>query len=142
MMKPILTVAALCLSAWSASAEAFTEDTAKVGLLPGWRTGDGVHMAALSVRLAPGWKTYWRAPGEAGIPPSFDFAGSQNVQGVVFHWPTPEVFSTNGMTSVGYSDQLVLPIEVRPRDAGAPALLRAEVDMACATTSACRCRSR
>lgn len=127
MIKPFITTL-FCLAALPAAAGGVPEDIARVDLIPGWRTSKGTHMAALRVRLAPGWKTYWRAPGDTGIPPRFDFAGSDNVAGVAFHWPTPEVFHSNGMTSVGYADQLILPIEVRPQAAG-DATLRAEVDL-------------
>jgi DsbC/DsbD-like thiol-disulfide interchange protein len=90
---------------------------------------NGHHMAAISLTLAPQWKTYWRAPGEAGIPPLFDWSGSQNVKSVTIHWPSPQVFHTNGMQTVGYHDALVLPVEVTPRDPSAPILLRAQMDL-------------
>ncbi|MGL5011824.1 MAG: protein-disulfide reductase DsbD domain-containing protein [Paracoccaceae bacterium] len=98
-------------------------------LLPGWATDGGTHFAGLSVTLAPGWKTYWRSPGEAGIPPAFDWTGSENVASVRYHWPVPEVFHTSGMLSIGYHDGLLLPIEVTPVDAGEPIALRARVDI-------------
>lgn len=95
----------------------------------GWRTDQGTHMAALHLDLAPDWKTYWRAPGDAGIPPHFIWTGSENVQSVRFHWPTPSVFDQNGMRSIGYHDRLVLPMEVTPQDASRPILLRGQVDL-------------
>lgn len=67
--------------------------------------------------------------GDAGIPPRFDFAGSENVGSVAFHWPAPEVFRSNGMASVGYDGQLVLPMEISPRDDGQPATVQATVDL-------------
>ena len=94
------------------------EDMVSVEVLPGWRTPDGTHMAGLRFTLAPGWKTYWRAPGDAGIPPLFGWAGSQNVAGAEFHWPAPEVFHINGMMSIGYSGQVVIPVEFTPEGAG------------------------
>lgn len=96
---------------------------------PGWRTDAGSRMVALHLRLAPGWKTYWRAPGEAGIPPVFDWTGSDNVRAVQFHWPQPTVFQLNGLSTIGYHGELVLPIEITPRDADAPIRLRATVDL-------------
>ena len=129
MIRTALT-AGLCLALGApALAQPGLDDIAQVDVLPGWRTANGTHMAALRVRLAPGWKTYWRAPGEAGIPPRFDFAGSENVESVAFHWPVPEVFRVGDMTSVGYTGELILPMEVRPRDGAAAAILRAEVDL-------------
>ena len=103
-------------------------DLVSASLLPGWQTEAGTHMAALRLDLAPGWKTYWRAPGEAGIPPEFDWSGSENVRGVTLHWPRPVVFHTNGMQSVGYHDQLVLPIEITKTAEGKPVSIALTVD--------------
>ncbi|MGH1367844.1 MAG: protein-disulfide reductase DsbD domain-containing protein [Maritimibacter sp.] len=87
---------------------------AEVSVINGWRAEDGSHMAAIHVRLAPEWKTYWRAPGDAGIPPSFDWSGSQNWGDVAFFWPAPEVFETNGMTTFGHGGELILPMKIAP----------------------------
>ena len=98
-------------------------------LLPGWQMENGHHMAGLRLQLAPDWKTYWRAPGEAGIPPLFNWSGSDNVKSIRIHWPSPQVFHTNGMQTIGYHDAVVLPLEVTPRDPSKPVRLRAEVDL-------------
>lgn len=105
------------------------DDLLQANLLPGWRTQGGNHMAGLALELATGWKTYWRRPGEAGIPPQFDWSGSQNVKSVIVHWPSPVVFHTNGMQTVGYKGGVVLPLEVEPVDPGQPIHLQARVDM-------------
>lgn len=73
---------------------------------------DGTHMAALSIALEPGWKTYWRAPGDVGIPPRFDWAGSRNIAAVSTDWPTPIVFFENKMRSIGYKDNVVVPLRL------------------------------
>jgi DsbC/DsbD-like thiol-disulfide interchange protein len=98
-------------------------------LLPGWQTESGSQMAGLQLVLSPGWKTYWRSPGEAGLPPLFDWSGSENVLSVRVHWPSPDVFSTNGMQSIGYHDAVTLPLEVTPRDPAKPVTLHARVDL-------------
>ena len=127
MIRSATVVAAL---AGPASAQGMTQsDVLEGNLLPGWQMTGGAHMAALDLRLAPQWKTYWRAPGDAGIPPSFDWSGSENVASVRFHWPAPDVFHTNGMQSVGYHDHLVLPFEVTARDPSRPVVLRAQVEL-------------
>jgi DsbC/DsbD-like thiol-disulfide interchange protein len=105
------------------------DDLLQASLLPGWQMDSGHHMAGLSLALAPGWKTYWRSPGEAGIPPVFDWSGSQNVKSVRIHWPSPVVFHTNGMQTVGYKGGVVLPLEVVPEVPGKPVHLQARVDM-------------
>jgi DsbC/DsbD-like thiol-disulfide interchange protein len=121
---------ALVSLAFAVPASAMTQDEVlQADLLPGWRMEGGHHMAGLSLALAPGWKTYWRSPGEAGIPPEFDWSGSQNVKSVRIHWPSPVVFHTNGMQTVGYKGGVVLPLEVVPEVPGQPVVLRARVDM-------------
>ena len=102
---------------------------ARVSLLPGWRMENGNHMAALRVVLADGWKTYWRAPGEGGIPPDFDWSGSVNLDGVTFHWPVPEVIGTGDLETIGYRNELILPIEITPEKAGQDVELSADLLM-------------
>ena len=96
-------------------------------LLPGG-DHDGHRWAALHLALAPGWKTYWRSPGDAGIPPSFDWSGSSNLAAVTPHWPVPQVFMLGGLRSIGYHDDLVLPLALTPADPSRPIRLEAEID--------------
>lgn len=110
-MKKI--AAALALITSNVSAQSF-DDVAQLDILSGWRTSDGKHIAALQITLAPGWKTYWRAPGDGGIPPQVDFSSSTNVQDARFIWPVPEVFDQAGMRSIGYHDRVVVPVELTP----------------------------
>ena len=100
-----------------------------VQVLPGWRMDNGQHMAGLRLQLADGWKTYWRAPGDAGIPPLFDWSASQNIAAVAPEWPTPRVFWLNGMRSIGYKRELVLPLAITPQRAGAEIRLRGHVQL-------------
>lgn len=129
MWKFAIALLALPVLPHPAPAQEMPADLLRASILPGWQTSKGTRMVALQVDLAQGWKTYWRSPGDAGIPPDFDWAGSSNVAAVRFHWPTPEVFHTNGMQTIGYHRQLVLPIEVTPADPAKPVGLRATVDM-------------
>ena len=115
-----LPLAALALAApLPAVATDMPDVLAHVEVLPGWRGDDGVHRAAFSIKLAPGWKTYWRTPGDAGIPPVFDWSSSQNLSGAGVSFPVPTVFYENGMRSIGYDDGMVLPIALRAEDANA-----------------------
>lgn len=115
---------ALCLALLASPALATTQDDVlSATLRPGWQMENGGRMAAVDLSLAPGWKTYWRSPGDAGIPPSFDWSGSTNVKSVRLHWPAPEVFDTNGMQSIGYHERLVLPVEITPEDPSRPVRL-------------------
>jgi DsbC/DsbD-like thiol-disulfide interchange protein len=111
MRKNMLISLALIALPVLASAQSF-DDLASIEVLPGWRAANDEHIAGLRITLEPGWKTYWRAPGDGGIPPEFSFAGSDNIASVTPHWPVPEVFRQNGLNSVGYSDTVVFPISV------------------------------
>ena len=81
----------------------------------------------LHFRLEPGWKIYWRSPGEAGYPPSVDWSGSENLAEVRLNWPVPHRFSLFGFETFGYYDEVVLPVDARPERPGEPVLLRAKV---------------
>jgi DsbC/DsbD-like thiol-disulfide interchange protein len=125
----MLKVAA-ALALIAAPALATTQDDVLSGQLrPGWQMENGGHMAAIELQLAPGWKTYWRSPGDAGIPPSFDWSGSENVESVRIHWPVPAVFHTNGMQTIGYHDRVILPVEITPTNPGQPIRLRLRMDL-------------
>lgn len=126
----LFALSALCLLPLGAVAAPINPDqVVQAAILTGWQTRSGSHMAALDLKLADHWKTYWRAPGDAGIPPSFDWTGSQNVARVAFHWPRPEVFHLNGMRTVGYLHHLVLPMEFTPKDPSQPMQIHARVDI-------------
>ena len=105
------------------------DDVVQIEVLPGWQTADGTQMAALRLTLAPGWKTYWRTPGEGGIPPAFGWAGSQNIGATRFHWPTPEVIDQGGLRSYGYYGSVVIPVEITPAVPGATTRMQGEVEL-------------
>ena len=127
----LLVPSALPLQAQTRAALLGNQQQGLVGaeLRPGWITENGTRMAALHLRLADGWKTYWRIPGEAGIVPRIDFSGSQNLAEARLHWPRPVVFHQAGLRSIGYQGELVLPIELTPRHAGRPIALQAEINI-------------
>lgn len=104
-------------------------DAVQTRVIPGWKRPDGTIMAGLELTLAPGWKTYWRAPGDAGVPPSFDWTASGNLSGVAIDWPTPHVFDQGGMRTIGYKNQVVLPIAIAPRKDGKPVRLNGTIDI-------------
>lgn len=104
-------------------------DIVQVEVLPGWRGADGTHMAALRVTMADGWKTYWRSPGEAGIPPRFDWRGSRNLLGAEMIWPTPRITVDHGMLTIGYSRELVLPMQLLPKRSGQDVRLKGLIEI-------------
>lgn len=81
----------------------------------------------LQFALAPGWKTYWRSPGDAGYPISIEWQGSRNLAEATLLWPAPTRFQLFGLETFGYADEVVLPILARPETPGQPMQLRARL---------------
>lgn len=130
MSRTALTALGLGLAlAAPVSAQAVLEDVVRAEVLPGWTTRSGTRMAGLRLSLAPGWKTYWRAPGDAGIPPMFSWSGSDNVKSVGTFWPTPSVFDTSGFRTIGYEGDVILPLEFHPREASTPMTIEGKIDL-------------
>ncbi|MBK4218022.1 hypothetical protein JJJ17_19000 [Paracoccus caeni] len=98
-------------------------------MLPGWTEPDGSRMAAIELELQPGWKTYWRSPGDSGLPPSFDWDASKNLADVTFHWPAPQAIRSGDSLTMGYHDRLVLPFTAHPVDPAQPVELSAKMDL-------------
>lgn len=93
--------------------------------------GGATRLAAIDITLDAGWKTYWRVPGDSGIPPQIDFSRSDNVASAEVLWPTPHVFSDGaGGQSIGYQASVAWPVRITPKDAHKPALLRADIHYA------------
>src|SRR5579863_220713 len=103
---------------------------AAVRLLAGSRSGP-VLLGGIAVQLDPGWKTYWRTSGDSGVPPRFDFSKSDNVEAVTILWPAPMKFDDGaGGFSMGYYNQVVLPLRIVPKNTDKPVTLRADINYA------------
>ncbi len=101
-----------------------------VRLLAGSRSG-AVLLGGIAFQLQPGWKTYWRTPGDSGVPPRFDFSKSENIEAVTVLWPAPTKFDDGaGGHSLGYHDQIVLPLRIVAKNADKPVTLRADINYA------------
>jgi DsbC/DsbD-like thiol-disulfide interchange protein len=101
-----------------------------VRLLAGSRSG-AVLMGGIAFQLQPGWKTYWRTPGDSGVPPRFDFSKSDNIEAVTVLWPAPIQFDDGaGGHSLGYKGQVVLPLRIVAKSADKPVTLRAAISYA------------
>lgn len=99
-----------------------------LSVMQGWTQEDGTVIAGVRLDLDDGWKTYWRAPGEGGIPPLFDLSRSSNLEGFAIEWPTPFVFDQGGLRSIGYKDFVVLPLVLTPADNGRAIKLRGNIE--------------
>ena len=106
------------------------DDHSAVRLLAGSRSG-AVLLGGIAFQLQSGWKTYWRTPGDSGVPPRFDFSKSDNVEAVTVLWPAPQKFEDGaGGTSLGYHDQVVLPLRIVAKNVDKPVTLRADINYA------------
>ena len=88
------------------------------------------YRAGIQIKLSPGWKTYWRYPGDTGVPPRFDFAGSRNLKAAEVLWPAPTRFADAGGFSVGYKEGVVFPLRITPTDPKQPVSIKLTLDYA------------
>lgn len=111
-------------SPWSAS------EHAKLRLIAGPTTSTGKQRVGVEIVMSPGYKTYWRSPGQFGVPPAFDWSGSTNIGGLDVRWPVPERFQDSAGYSIGYVGEVVIPISVQPVDPSRPVLVVLKLDYA------------
>ncbi len=119
-------------SARAADASAWVEDShSAFRLIAGankesatsWRAG-------IEIKMLQGWHTYWRYPGDSGVPPHFDFAGSDNLAVAKVFFPTPHLYQDEGGNTIGYKDAVTFPVQVTPRQPGKPVKLHVKLDYA------------
>ncbi len=89
---------------------------------------DGVLSLGLQVELAPGWKIYWRSPGDAGFPPRFDWAASRNLADMKTLWPAPKRFIVSGLQTLGFKNAVVYPLAGRAATGGEGVALRLKLE--------------
>ncbi len=107
-------------SAWVSS------NNSKVRLVSGTLDVDGKPslVAGVQLRMDPGWKTYWRNPGDSGVPPSFDFKGSKNLKQAELLYPAPHRIADANGTAIGYDDEVIFPVKITPEHDGEPVELK------------------
>ncbi len=114
---------------WSSSGHAAARLIA-AGPSPASPAGGGSASAGLEIRLDPGFITYWRNPGDAGLPPSIDTSSSQNVAAVTVDYPAPRRLDEGGAVAYGYTGSVTLPLHVTTADPARPAMLAVNLDYA------------
>ncbi|MEA2891593.1 MAG: hypothetical protein QOI05_2386 [Bradyrhizobium sp.] len=138
VMVPIRAGLIAALVAWCSMPQARAQDSSPwvkdghsaVRLLAGSRSG-AVLLGGIAIQLQPGWHTYWRTPGDSGVPPRFDFGKSENIEAVTILWPAPTKFADGaGGVSLGYQKQVVLPLRIVAKNADKPVTLRADINYA------------
>ncbi|HYC16027.1 MAG TPA: protein-disulfide reductase DsbD domain-containing protein [Pseudolabrys sp.] len=94
------------------------------------KNGDPHLRAGIEFKMQPGWKTYWRYPGDSGAPPRFDFSGSENLKTATVLYPAPHLFTDETGQTLGYKDRVILPLVVSPQQPGKPVRLRVKAEYA------------
>jgi len=129
-----ICAASLIVASNAAAADASRWDgdaRSAVRLIAGSSPPDGGPIrAGVEIRLKSGWHTYWRYPGDAGVPPRFDFSQSQNLKSVEVRWPAPQRIPEQGLVAIGYTGDVILPLAIVPQIRGEPVKLRLKLDYA------------
>lgn len=112
------------VSPWSKSTHS------SLRLIAGATASSGKQRVGVEIMMEPGYKTYWRSPGDAGVPPVFDWTGSENIGGLDVRWPAPERFEDGNGYSIGYVGEVVVPVSVQPVDPQKPVTLVLNLDYA------------
>jgi DsbC/DsbD-like thiol-disulfide interchange protein len=122
----------LVLSGPSAfAADAFSTDWAQTAKSQARLIAGGGDLAGFEIALSPGAITYWRDPGDAGLPPTLDFSTSDNVASVEPEFPAPKrIKEADGGEAFGYEGNVVFPLRVKPRDPKEPMTLKLNADFA------------
>ena len=90
----------------------------------------GIRLMGIDVRLDPEALTYWRSPGEAGVPPTLSFAGSTNVADATLLFPAPSRYDEEGSEAIGYKNAVVFPVRISPTDPTRPVKVRTTFNFA------------
>ncbi|SEL02997.1 Thiol-disulfide interchange protein, contains DsbC and DsbD domains [Bosea lupini] len=134
-VTPLSFLAALTLGAPASAQDAAVSPWSKAAyssmrLIAGATAPSGKQRVGVEITMSPGFKTYWRSPGDAGVPPVFDWSGSENVGGLDVRWPTPERFDDGAGSGIGYVGDVVVPVSVQPIDPTRPVTVVLKLDYA------------
>ncbi|SHE72828.1 Thiol-disulfide interchange protein, contains DsbC and DsbD domains [Kaistia soli DSM 19436] len=126
---PLLPAILFALPAFAATGQWAEGEHARMRLVAARPAPGAPFEAAIELELDPGWKTYWRTPGDAGIPPRFDFSASTNAGGATIDYPAPERSDDGFSVSNVYHDRVLLPVRFSLSDPDEPARLVLAADL-------------
>jgi DsbC/DsbD-like thiol-disulfide interchange protein len=130
IVLPLITLLAASapVAAHAASSPWFETDGARLRLVTvAAPDAEGAVRGVLQIALEPGWKTYWKDPGDAGIPPQIDISASMNVAGADIFFPPPQRFDDGISHWAGYGASVSLPVRFRVTDPGRFTAIDADV---------------
>ncbi len=78
---------------------------------------------AIHLEMMPGWHSYWRNPGETGLPTRIAWSLPRGVTAGAIHWPVPQRFQSGNIVDFGYAGAvtLLVPLTVAHGAATGPA---------------------
>jgi DsbC/DsbD-like thiol-disulfide interchange protein len=123
---PLAIIACALVTQDAQGAETAWVDTGKAQV----RLHADATRAAIEIRMPPRWHTYWRYPGDAGVPPRFDWSGSENLESATVRYPTPRRFKEAAGQIIGYEDRVIFPIMLKTQDPSKPIKLKLKFEFA------------
>ena len=88
-----------------------------------------VFRGVIEIKLQSGWHTYWRSPGDAGLPLQMDWSHSENIKDIQMKWPVPERLVEDTFTTFGYKDNVQIPLEYHLEQASKDTLIKADLSL-------------
>ena len=100
-------------TSFALSSEWAVGETSKLRLISPYSQNSSKNITiGLEYQMQPGWKTYWKSPGDGGFAQNISWENSSNISDVKILWPTPIKFEILGLTSLGYQDNVTFPLEI------------------------------
>ena len=106
-----------CTSGNTSTSDWSVSETSKLRLISPYSQNDSKNIIiGLEYQMEPGWKTYWKSPGDGGFSQTISWDNSTNVKNVNILWPTPIEFEILGLRSLGYENDVIFPLEIELKD--------------------------
>ena len=86
-------------------------------------------LIGIQIDMPKGWKTYWRTPGDAALPPAFNWDASKNIKDTKVFWPVPKRFSVAGFDNFGYVEKIIYPIQINVSEKKRPVTLDLKLNL-------------
>ena len=113
----ILFVSFFCTNVVALSSDWSIGDSSKVRLISPYSQNNNKELLiGLEYEMDPGWKTYWKSPGDGGFAQNISWENSSNINNLEVLWPTPEKFQILGLTSLGYENNVIFPLKLEIND--------------------------
>lgn len=117
-----------CANAHASASEWFDMEGARIRLVTtGQADPEGRLHGMLDISLKPGWKTYWRDPGDAGVPPTLDVSSNANIADARFDFPAPQRHDEGDFQWAGYNAPVGLPVTFTLRDPKGSSEIEADI---------------